>query len=235
MKRFLCRFSWINLLLMVLGLIGLSGCSTYSVRPDDPEYAPVYEYPQESESVAQNGSLFQSSVPIYLYQDEKASRVGDIITVILTESTNAQKNTDTALKKENDITFANPTVAGKQITFDNGQKSFELGISGANEFKSEADAAQSNSLNGTISVTVHKILPNGNLLVRGEKWLTLNQGNEYIRLSGIIRPKDVSSDNSIQSTRMANARIQYSGTGPLAENNERGWLSRFFNSGWWPF
>ena len=90
-------------------------------------------------------------------------------------------------------------------------------------------------MNGSITVTVAEVLPNGNMIVRGEKWLTLNQGEEYIQISGIVRPQDVRTDNTIFSTLVADARIAYSGKGMLANANSPGWLARFFNSPIWPF
>ena len=109
-----------------------------------------------------------------------------------------------------------------------------MGVNASNDFTGDAQASQSNSLNGSISVTVVDVLPNQNLVIRGEKWLTLNHGDEYIRLTGIIRSADVSPDNEILSTRIANARIQYSGTGSFARSQEKGWLAKFFSSEWWP-
>ena len=100
--------------------------------------------------------------------------------------------------------------------------------------KGQAKADQSNSLQGNISVSVAKVLPNGNLVVRGEKWIMLNNGNEYIRITGLIRPEDVTSDNSVSSQKVANARIYYGGTGDLANSQEQGWLTSFFNGPWWP-
>jgi len=84
-------------------------------------------------------------------------------------------------------------------------------------------------------VTVVEVLANGNLVVQGEKWININQGEEYIRLRGIVRPSDISPDNTIASVRVANAQIQYSGDGSLADANEQGWLAKFFNSPWMPF
>jgi flagellar L-ring protein precursor FlgH len=81
---------------------------------------------------------------------------------------------------------------------------------------------------------VVEVLPNQNLIIRGEKWLTLNNGDEYIRLTGVIRPADVTPTNEIESTKIANARIQYSGTGSFAKSQEKGWLTKFFSSTWWP-
>ena len=121
---------------------------------------------------------------------------------------------------------------GSPVTI-NG-KAFQFGINQNSEFTGESLADQSNSLSGDISVHVLRVLPNGNLMIRGEKWLTLNNGDEYIRLTGIIRPKDISTNNTIISTKVANARIQYSGTGSFADANEQGWLTKFFNSAWWP-
>ncbi len=116
-----------------------------------------------------------------------------------------------------------------------GTKDLGINLSSKNAFKAKSDTKQSNLLQGTISVTVQKVFANGNLAIRGEKWISLNQGNEFIRISGMIRPEDIDKDNQVVSTKVANARIYYGGTGPLAESNEEGWLSRFFNSGWWPF
>jgi len=115
----------------------------------------------------------------------------------------------------------------------NGQ-AVQFGINQNSKFKGDAKADQGNSLSGDISVHVLRVLPNGNLMIRGEKWITLNNGDEYIRLTGVIRAKDINSDNTILSTKIANARIQYAGTGSFADVNEQGWLTKFFNSSWWP-
>ncbi len=106
---------------------------------------------------------------------------------------------------------------------------------GTREFESTGDADQSNSLSGNITVSIAEVLPNGVLRVRGEKWLTLNRGDEYIRLSGLVRPEDIAPDNTVQSTRLADARISYSGTGEVHDANAMGWLAKFFISPIWPF
>ncbi|MDF3013473.1 MAG: flgH, partial [Cellvibrio sp.] len=120
---------------------------------------------------------------------------------------------------------ANPTIKGREFTTTLEQD---------RTFDGSADADQSNSLQGNITVTIAEILPNGNLMVRGEKWITLNRGDEFIRISGLVRPEDIAPDNTILSTRLANAKISYSGTGALADASSMGWLSRFFNSALWP-
>ncbi|WP_313327993.1 flagellar basal body L-ring protein FlgH, partial [Stutzerimonas balearica] len=96
-------------------------------------------------------------------------------------------------------------------------------------------AGQSNSLSGSITVTVSEVLPNGILAVRGEKWLTLNTGDELVRIAGLVRSDDISTDNTVSSMRVADARITYSGTGAFADASQPGWLSRFFVSPLWPF
>jgi flagellar L-ring protein precursor FlgH len=191
----------------------------------------VPDYPRET--VVEDGSLFRSQLANNLYSDVTARRVGDIITVTLSENTQASKSADTSTAKDSNVNL-NPItgLAGQAINI--GGESVQLGISSSRDFSGDATANQSNSLNGAISVTVVDVLPNSNLVIRGEKWLTLNQGDEYIRLTGIIRPADISPENEIVSTKVANARIQYSGTGSFARAQEKGWLTKFFDSAWWP-
>ena len=112
-----------------------------------------------------------------------------------------------------------------------------LSASSANDgsFDGAGDSSQSNQLSGEITVTVAEVLPNGNLVVQGEKWLGINQGNEFVRLRGIIRPVDISATNTVQSIQVANAQLYYGGTGALQDSNTPGWLSRFFNHPVWPF
>ena len=129
----------------------------------------------------------------------------------------------------------NPIIGLGGNALNIGSQSVQLGVDSSNEFTGDASANQSNNLSGDISVTVMKVFPNQNLLVRGEKWLTLNNGNEYIRLTGVVRPADISPTNEVISTKIANARIQYSGTGTFASAQKEGWLTQFFSSEYWPF
>ncbi len=216
-------------------LLLFGGCARTNeplVRANDPSFAPVVpDYPRET--VVGDGSLFRSHMANSLYSDVTARRVGDIITVTLSENTQASKSADTSTAKDTNVNL-NPItgLAGQAINI--GGQSVQLGISSSRDFSGDAAANQSNSLIGAISVTVVDVLPNSNLVIRGEKWLTLNHGDEYIRLTGIIRPADISPENEIVSTKVANARIQYSGTGTFARAQEKGWLTKFFDSTWWP-
>ncbi|WP_444994908.1 flagellar basal body L-ring protein FlgH [Aliikangiella sp. IMCC44359] len=215
----------------------LSACTTIyqDASMDDPNWAPAYPKVRDT-SQSNPGAIFNPGSAQMLFQDKKALRVGDIITIVLTENTNASKKADTELAKDSTTTLAAPSMFGNILSVGGGMPDLSV-TSGAQSrsFSAETDSAQSNRLQGTITVTVHQVYPNGNLVVKGEKWISLNQGSEFIRVAGIIRPEDIDKDNQILSTRIANARISYGGKGVLAEANEPGWLSRFFNSGWWPF
>ncbi len=220
---------------MLISLLTLSGCVVQQpVEPNDPYYAPVLKTIPESQK-PKNGSLFSPNGSIALFDDGKASRIGDIITVVLSESTTSSKSSNVEITKENetDVLPGGGTLLGTTPSL--GEFALNSSITADRDFKGEAEADQSNQLRGSISVTVVDIFPNGTLVVRGEKWITLNRGNEFIRISGLVRPSDVSPDNTVVSTKIANARITYSGTGSLADSQQMGWLARFFNSAIWPF
>lgn len=224
-------------LLLVASLCILSGCKTIyqDATKNDPNWAPAYPTVHDTSST-NPGAIYNPASVQMLFQDKKALRIGDIITIVLSENTNASKTADTELAKDANTSLAAPSVFGNQLGFGAGMDALSVTTGDQNRsFKAETDSAQRNSLQGTITVTVQQVYPNGNLMVKGEKWISLNQGSEFIRVAGIIRPEDIDKDNQILSTRIANARISYGGKGPLAEANEEGWVSRFFNSGWWPF
>lgn len=200
---------------------------------DDPYFAPL-QPEQPSRPLLQSGSLFAQNYSNSLYSDNKARHEGDIITVVLKERTQASKNAKTEMQKDSSTSFEpmlglggrNVSVAGNVLQF---------GADSTSDYKGDAKADQSNSLVGNISVNVLQVLNNGNLVIRGEKWLTLNTGKEYIRLTGVIRSQDVDVNNTVESTKIANARIEYSGTGAHHNGQSPGWLSRFFNGPLWPF
>ncbi|GGD72247.1 flagellar L-ring protein [Lacimicrobium alkaliphilum] len=225
-----------KVLVLFVILLGLSGCASTPPRgpaPGDPFFAPVMPDAPE-EKLEEDGSIYKQNFANSLYSDVKARRVGDIITVALRENTNASKSAGTNTSKESEVDVLPITgLGGNNINI--GGQSVQFGLDSSNEFSGNATANQSNSLNGNISVTVTRVLPNQNLAVRGEKWLTLNNGDEYIRLTGIVRAADISPENQVDSSKIANARIQYSGTGSFARAQEKGWLTRFFSSQWWPF
>lgn len=221
----------------------LTGCSLTGPKPNDPAYAPV---PPEmiKPPVNLSGSIYQEGYSMSLFEDKRARRVGDILTVVLTETYNSEKEASTEISKDSSGTLPNPTILNSVAAFkapgilplaDNANNNLNSSYDQVREFEGDGSSTQSNKLTGTISVTVASVLPNGNLVIRGEKWLTLNRGDEFIRLTGIVRPEDIDTDNQVLSTRVADARITYSGTGEVADSNNAGWLSKFFISALWPF
>ncbi|WP_111638081.1 flagellar basal body L-ring protein FlgH [Marinomonas shanghaiensis] len=199
-----------------------------SIQSDDPYYAPVYPNGM-TPSQAPTGGIYQASMGDVFFGDQKASKVGDILTINLNETTTSTKANAATVSKSSSATIENPTVLGQELKVDT-----TLPQQGT-DFSGNASANQNNSLSGTISVTVFRTYPNGLLAVRGEKWLRLNQGDEYIRFSGVVRKQDISPNNTVDSERVADARITYSGTGDVAAGSEQGWVSRLLNSSDMPY
>lgn len=222
--------------LLLLLLPAFAGCMN-SPNRTHPDYAPTeaMNYYAEPVAATPNGSIYHNATPrMVLFEDLRARQVGDILTVVLSESTDAAKSSDTTLDKDNSLKIDNPLLAGKLRDI-SGSNTLGFDLSSTSAFDGESGSNQSNSLQGSITVSVAKVLPGGNLYIQGEKWIKINQGSEYIRMRGIIRPVDISPNNTILSTKVADARISYGGTGATADVNKVGWLSRFFLSPVWPF
>lgn len=199
----------------------------------DMEYAPAqaasYQMPQSNK-----GSIYQPGYEVRLFEDIRARRIGDILTINLVEKTDAKKESDTDIKKNTTTSISAPTILGSVDPSLVGFN-FTSALGSSNDFAGETESTQKNSLSGSITVSVVDVMPNGYLKIRGEKRVRLNQGNEYIRVSGIIRPSDINPDNSIESTKIADATIMYTGEGALADANKIGWIARFFISAVFPF
>jgi flagellar L-ring protein precursor FlgH len=214
----------------------LAACSTVTPERDvftnDPDFAPVSSQSLEAPP-SNTGSLFQPRYSIGLYTDQQATKVGDIITVIFDEQYQSSKSAETSADKSSNNSMSVPNVLGTVP----GWKNLTMDSETANDrqFSGKGEADRSNSLSGQISVTVSDILPNGVLRIRGEKWLTLSEGDEYIRISGMIRPQDITPDNTVASSKVADARISFGGRGNLNNSTKQGWADRIFMSPWWPF
>ncbi|MGV8918312.1 MAG: flagellar basal body L-ring protein FlgH [Pseudomonas sp.] len=235
------RLSVLRLSLLVTVLLDavlLAGCVAPVAKPNDPYYAPVLPR-TPLPSAANNGSIYQAGFEQNLYDDRKAYRVGDIITITLSERTDASKAASDGITKNSSNTTGLTSFFGGGLTTNNpvggADLSLNVGYNGARTTKGDAKAAQSNSLTGSVTVTVAEVLPNGILAVRGEKWMTLNTGDELVRIAGLIRADDIATDNTVSSTRVADARITYSGTGSFADSSQPGWFDRFFLSPLFPF
>lgn len=212
---------------LLLLLLLLEGCAS---SPDQVELPPSPDYSQlPAAPRPTSGGLYQAGYELSLFSDVKATRVGDIVTVMLVEQNSGQKSTDTNLNQSTAMNIGAPTFGGSS------RPNMAVTMDSANAFTGESGSSQSNSLNGSIAVTVREVLPSGNLLVEGEKWMQINQGNEFIRLRGVIRPRDVGPSNVIYSTQVADARISYSGNGTPQNVNVAGWAAKLLFSPLWPF
>lgn len=215
------------LVLMIVVLVAINACGTSPNRPH-PQYAPTAALPVLP-SKPVDGRIYQAERFVGLFQDLKARRAGDILTVELVENTSGQKSADTNVQKSSGNSVSAPTL-GLRTHNDMG-----VAMESEHDFSGQGSSNQSNRLNGTIAVMVMEVLPGGNLVVQGEKWISINQGDEHVRVRGIVRPADISTSNSIPSTKIADARISYGANGAVADANAIGLLSRFFISKLWPF
>jgi flagellar L-ring protein precursor FlgH len=231
----------ITTLLLALVALNLAGCNTAPTR--DPAYAPVR--PSLPAALPQaNGAIFRAGYETSWFENLRARRAGDMLTVKLEEKMTANKEAKTDVSKENSTAISNPTLLGSTLQFNapgfiplasNRGNTAAFGLESSNEFGGQGSSEQSNLLEGDITVTVTEVLANGYLMVRGEKRIGINQGNEYIRLSGIVRPIDIDADNTVLSTRLADPTIVYVGDGAVADSNVVGWLAKFFISSLFPF
>jgi flagellar L-ring protein precursor FlgH len=174
-----------------------------------------------------NGAIFQDGPGgSALFEDRRPRNVGDILTIVISERVNASKNSGASASRTGSLAadFAGgiPKLLGSLL---NGQ---DAKLSGGNKLDAKGGANANNTFNGVITVTVVDEMPNGNLLVSGEKQMGINQGTEYIRFSGVVNPRTVSGSNTVPSTLVADARIEYTAKGYIDEAQHMGWMQRFF-------
>lgn len=215
---------------IVLMPLLLAACSA-PLPKREPSFSPVA--PADLRPPAQSsGGIYMAGYDNRLFEDHTARRVGDILTVNLLERTNSIKRAQNRDIKSDNISASLPTLFGLGALLLGGDMKTKM--LSEKEFEGQGDVLQNNQLSGLISVTVVELLPNGNLKIRGEKRVTLNQGDEFIRLSGIVRPIDIKPTNIIDSEKIADATFMYTGEGSMNDANTHGWLSRVFNSPWFP-
>jgi flagellar L-ring protein precursor FlgH len=205
----------------------LAGCASVAGTPPATVHQPMTARPADPpRAIASTGAIYRPGAGRGLFEDRRAGRIGDTITINLVEKTTAQKNANASASRASSLSGGLSAASNKLPL------SSLAGLSAtaetSSDFSGKGAAAANNAFNGTITVTVIDVLPNGNLLVSGEKMLTINQGNEFIRFSGVINAVNISSTNTVQSTQVADARMEYRGSGVLDESNTMGWLHRFF-------
>ena len=218
--------------ILLLGVTGLSaGCSTYIENEASLAFEPIYPSAYIApEGEAPTGGIFKTSGGGLFASDIRAREVGDILTVALNETFSATKAQSAASAKSDAFDVDLPVGIPNLFTggFDKGADPLKAGT--ARTFSGSGSAAQSNTLTGLLTVTVTRVFDNGNMEIAGQKKLTLNNGDEYVRLTGLIRQQDISASNTVLSNRIADAQIVYVGAGEIADSGRQGWLSRTMRS-----
>jgi len=208
---------------LISSCIVLASCGSYVEDRRSSQYEPLYlEIDEVQTSEPSFGSIYQKDKGSLFAMEGRASRVGDILTVAFTESFQATKSQNASTSKSSTSSVTLPTAL---------PPIGELFSTGAdNSFSGSGSTAQSNSLSGSLSVHVVRVFGNGNLEILGQKKLVLSNGDEYIRVSGIVRPRDISAENVVQSDRIANAEINYIGAGDIARTGKKGWYTKLIET-----
>ncbi|MFC3866049.1 flagellar basal body L-ring protein FlgH [Alcaligenes aquatilis] len=209
-------------------LVVLSGCAL--VPPEDVVTGPLTAAPPPAvpAAVVANGSIYQPSAygNYPLFEDRRPRNVGDIVTIMIQERTNAAKNvsTNTDRTGSGGLDFTGvPAFLPNEI---GSKQNFE--VSGSNKAQGKGSSRADNTFSGTLTTTVVGVLPNGNLQVAGEKQIAINRGSEYIRFSGVVDPRSITGSSTVPSTQVADARIEFRSKGVMDEVQTMGWLQRFF-------
>lgn len=207
-----------------LAMACLAGCSTV---PSTNVHQPMSARPQPMpEASAPNGAIYQANnARLVLFEDQRARHVGDTLNILIEEKNAASKKSGSSASRTGSASLAVPSIFGLP------GKSFEnasLNANSANKFEGKGDSGSNNAFTGSIAVTVIEVFANGNLLVSGEKQVSIDQGTEFIRFSGVVNPTTINGSNTVSSTKVADARVEYKGTGYIDEAQTMGWLARFF-------
>ena len=208
--------------LLLIFCSGLMACSSYTEDLASEAFEPIIPDEEVSQAVV-DGAIYDSISQGLFATERKASKVGDIVTVSLSESFQASKSQSTASGKDDSLEFTLPTTGALS-----GVLASDVNLGTKQSFAGTGTASQSNAITGLVSASVVRVYANGNLEILGQKKLTLNNGEEYVRVKGIVRPQDIGNGNIVNSNRLANAEITYIGAGELADTSRRGWLSKLF-------
>ena len=213
-------------LIIIASIFFINGCSTYVEEVNNKQFKPLTpSFEEFNRDEPSNGAIFSTSSTGLFSSDRRAKKVGDILSVTLSETFSSSKGAANSSAKADTI--------GAEVGPTGIMRNF-AGLGGSasktNSFSGSMATSQSNSLSGTISATVVRVFPNGNLEIKGQKKLRITEGTEYIRLSGIIRPQDISTSNTVSSTKIAEAQIEYVGAGILDSASKPGWGSALFRA-----
>lgn len=207
-------------------ILPLAACGLEGGRPQAGFAPPAPIEMPVSDTKPNAGAIFQANGSYAgLHQGNRARAVGDLVTIVLTESITTSKNTSASTKRDGSASITPPTAG--PLDFLNPD-ALKAGAGGS--FKGSGGATQNSTLNGVLSVTIAAVNVGGTAKVVGEKQMSLSQGEEWVQFAGTIRLADISADNRIASSQVANARVIYTGRGAIQTASRPGWLSRFFNA-----
>jgi len=224
----------IRLLCMLVIVGSFSACATKPPLEENMDFAPIRPLEPQANALP-TGSILGNNMHMSLFQGQRQWRVGDVITIVLNEATQASRNSSliTERKASNDAlssswtnSLLSPNGFWGDVRGDINLNQAEIGSEGV------GTAAQANALSGVITAMVSEVMPNGNLIVEGRKQLSLTEGAEFIQVRGVVRTRDIQPDNTISSVRMAQAQISYRGTGNLAESTQPGWITQLLFKYW---
>ncbi|NIE75431.1 flagellar basal body L-ring protein FlgH [Pantoea sp. Ap-967] len=200
--------------------LAASGCADLVRKPVVPDEA--MDLPTLPSRLA-NGSIYQGRhVSQPLFEDRRPRMVGDTLTVELNEQVSASKTSSSSADRSGSLGLSFATTSAR----DSQVGSYGLSASTDHAFAGSGGSRANNSFTGTISVTVMEVLANGNLRVRGDKQIAINQGTEFIRFSGVVNPRSITGDNTVSSSQVSLARIEYVGEGYINEAQRMGWAQR---------
>lgn len=205
----------------------VAACAPLYTTPPALVHQPMSARPVHTPAIQKTEGAIYRAGGRSLFDDRRARQVGDTVTINLAEKTSAQKSNNTSTERDSSMSGGLKGLSRLPLTELVG---LSADVGSKSSFSGTGNAAANNQVDGSITVTVIEVLGNGNLLVSGEKQVAINQGNEYIRFSGIINPDQITAHNTVQSTQVADARIEYKGSGAISEAQQVGWLQRFFTA-----
>lgn len=221
MKPFALR---IGLIVTLVLTPSAATANLFGKKKPPVDFSAALPPPPPTPAVA-TGSIFQVEQGYAaLYEGTRARRVGDPLTIMLVERTAASKSASSKIDSSGGLSLTPPTTGSLSLF-----RGTDASASGTRSFTGQGATDQSNTLSGEVSVTVSQVFPNGTMLVQGQKRVTLNRGDEFVQIRGLVRVSDIDADNRILSTRVADAQIAYTGKGDVARASRQGWLGRFFS------
>ena len=237
----------IRIWMTVMGLFSLSACAgmPFTKKPQAPAVQPVRQqvYNQQARQKKDptvGAGLWSANGYRGLFQDLRAAQIGDLVTVNIVETSKANKKANTKSGRQSSIEAGISNAMGWETKLD------KVGVKGAfdnenmfkgsmkNDFSGSGETSRDESMTASITARVIDVMPDGNLLIRGSREIKVNNETQFITLSGLIRPSDISPDNTVLSSYIADAKIAYTGSGPISDKQRPGWLTRTLDFVW-PF